>query len=81
MEFILNFLKEKVRKYQEKKLEESKEKIRFHTETKKRLENELISDSASASKLKKEIEKQDKLIKIWEKNVDSINKQIKKLDS
>ena len=81
MEFVLNFLKEKVRKYQEKKLVESKEKIKLHTEIKKRLEQELKSDSADTIKLKKEIENQDKFIKIWEKNIESINKQIKKLDS
>ena len=77
----MDFLKEKVRKYQEKKLIESKEKIKLHTEIKKRLENELKLDSSSADKLKKEIKNQDKFIKIWEKNVESINKQIKKLNS
>jgi chromosome segregation ATPase len=76
----LNFLKEKVRKYQEKKLIESKEKIKLHTEIKNRLEGELKSNNGNENELKKEIEKQDKFIKIWEKNVDSINKQIKKLD-
>lgn len=76
----MNFLKEKVRKYQEKKLIESKEKIKLHTEIKNRLEGELKSNTGNENELKKEIEKQDKFIKIWEKNVDSINKQMKKLD-
>ena len=76
----LNFLKDKVRKYQEKKLAESSEKIKYYIETKKRLENELRSNSDN-SQLNREIQKQEKFIKIWEKNIESIKKQIKKLDS
>ena len=51
-------------------------------ETKSKLEKELKKiDGNNVDDLKKEIEKNDKFIKIWKKNIDSINKQIKKLDN
>jgi hypothetical protein len=78
----LNFLKEKVQKYQEKKLLEAKEKLKFHTEIKNQLERRLKTmDGEKSNEVKKKIEKQDEFIEIWKKNIDSINKQIKKLKS
>ena len=75
----MNFLKEKVRKYQEKKLVEAQEKVKIHTEIKKNLKNKLNFDEGNIDYLKKEIEKQDEFLKIWETNVASIKQQIKKL--
>ena len=76
----MNFLKDKVRKYQEKKLLEAEQKLKFHMETKSKLEKELKKiDEGNVDGLKKEIEKNNNFIKIWKKNIDSINKQIKKL--
>jgi hypothetical protein len=78
----LNFLKEKVQKYQEKKLLEAKEKLKFHTEIKNQLERRLKTmDGEKSNEVKKKIEKQDEFIEIWKKNIDSIIKQIKKLKS
>ncbi len=78
----MNFLKDKVRKYQEKKLLEAEQKLQFHMETKSKLEKELKKfDEGNVDDIKKEIEKNDNFIKIWKKNIDSINKQKKKLDS
>ena len=78
----MNFLKDKVKKYQEKKLLEAKEKLKFHTLTKTRLEKQLeLTHNEDSEEIKKEIEKQQEFIVIWKKNVDSINKQIKKLNS
>jgi hypothetical protein len=78
----LNFLKEKVQKYQEKKLLEAKEKLKFHTEIKNQLERRLKTiDDEKSNEVKKKIEKQDEFIEIWKKNIDSIIKQIKKLKS
>lgn len=77
----MNFLKDKVRKYQEKKLLEAQDKIKFHTKIKNHLEKDLKKyNGGNISNLKTEIKKQDEFIKIWEKNVNSIKNQIKKLD-
>ena len=78
----MNFLKGKIQKYREKKLLEAKEKLRFHTNTKNELERDLKTiDGTQSDELKKKIEKQNKFIEIWKKNIDSINDQIKKLKS
>lgn len=78
----MNFLKDKVKKYQEKKLLEAKEKLKFYIESKTRLEKQLeLSNDEDHEEIKKEIEKQQKFIAIWKKNLESINKQIKKLNS
>lgn len=78
----MNFLKEKVQKYQEKKLIEAKEKLKFHSEIKNQLERGLKTvDGEQSKEVKKKIEKQKELIEIWKKNVDSVTKQLKKLKS
>ena len=78
----MNFLKEKVQKYQEKKLLEAKEKLKFYTEIKNQLERRLKTiDDEQVNEVKKKIEKQDEFIEIWKKNIDSINTQIRKLKS
>lgn len=78
----MNFLKDKVKKYQEKKLLEAKEKLKFYTLAKTRLENQLeLSNDEDHEEIKKEIEKQQEFVTIWKKNVESITKQIKKLNS
>jgi hypothetical protein len=78
----LNFLKEKIQKYHEKKLRDAKEKLRLHTEIKNHLERRLKTiESEQSNDVKKKIEKQTEFIEIWKNNIDSINKQIKKLKS
>ena len=78
----MNFLKEKVQKYHEKKLRDAKEKLRLHTEIKNQLERRLKTiESEQSNDVKKKIEKQTEFIEIWKNNIDSINKQIKKLKS
>jgi hypothetical protein len=77
----LNFLKDKVKKYQEKKLMESKEKLKFYTNCKIQLENQLKSaKDEEKNGIKKQIEKQDAFIKIWKNNIESITRQMKKID-
>ena len=77
----MNFLKDKVKKYQEKKLVESKEKLKFYTGYKTQLEKQLKSaKDEEITGIKKQIEKQDAFIKIWKNNIESITKQMKKID-
>ena len=40
----------------------------------------IISDDASKTKLKEKIDYHNEMIGIWKKNVDTINKQLKKLE-
>lgn len=78
----MNFLKEKVKKYQEKKLFEAKQKLQSHTKIKSQLEEELkFADSDKIFEIKTKIEKQKEFIDIWKKNINAINKQISKLKS
>ena len=78
----MNFLKDKVQKYQEKKLLEAKEKLQFHKETKNQLERQLKNIGVAESyEIKKEITKHKEFIEIWDKNIDSIKKQLKKIKS
>jgi hypothetical protein len=79
--YILNFLKDKVKKYQEKKLLESKEKLRFYTDCKTQLEKQLkLAKDEEIAGITRQIEKQDAFIKIWKNNIESITKQMKKID-
>lgn len=74
----MNFFKDKVRKYHEKKLLEAEQKVKFHTDIKGNLEKEL-KKYADSAEIKKEIQKQEEFIKIWQKNMNSIKTQLKKL--
>ncbi len=77
----MNFLKEKVKKYQEKKLLESKDKLKFYTDCKTQLEKQLkLAKDTEITGIIKQIEKQDAFIKIWKNNIESITKQMKKID-
>ena len=77
---ILNFLTEKVRKYQEKKLNDALQKLKIHQEIKTRLNTELkTSNEKSKGSIEKEIIIQNESIEIWGKNIVKIKEQIAKL--
>ena len=69
----MNFITRKVLELQYKKLEDSKKRLDQHLEKRESLIN---SDSDS----KKEIEKIEKYIAIWNKNIQKIEKEIKKIE-
>ena len=78
----MNFLKEKVKKYQEKKLSKAKQKLDYYTEIKNHLEKQLQNSTEEDSfGIKEKIKKQKEFIEIWSKNVNTINKELKKLKS
>ena len=78
----MKFLKNKVQKYQEKKLLEANQKLKSHTEIKNQLEEQLkTSNKDQSPEIIKKIEKQKEFIEIWKKNINAINKQLKKLKS
>ena len=69
----MNFITKKVLEFQYKKLSDSEKRLNQHIENKESLIN---SDSDS----KKEIEKLEKYIAIWNKNIQKIKKEIKKIE-
>lgn len=78
----MNFLKEKIQKYNEKKLKDALKKMKFHTDAKKQLEIQLkiATDYESKIEIKEKIEHHNEFINIWKKNIEVINKQSKKLE-
>ena len=78
----MNFLKEKIQKYHEKKLEDAFTKMKFHEDAKKQLETDLkiVNSDESKTKIEEKIDYQNEMISIWKKNIDTINKQLKKLE-
>jgi len=69
----MNFITKKILKLQYKKLDDSKKKLNQHLEKRDSLIN-------SNSDSKKEIEKLEKYIVIWTKNIQKIKKEIKKIE-
>jgi len=78
----LNFLKEKIQKYHEKKLKDALKEMEFHLDRKKQLEMELkiVSNDESEMEIKERIDNQNKTIAIWKKNIETIDKQLKKFE-
>jgi hypothetical protein len=77
---ILNFLTEKIQKYHEKKLKDALQELQFHQGVKKRLETNLkTTDDELKRNIEEEIRKENGIIDIWEKNIEKINEQLKKL--
>jgi len=76
---ILNFLTDKVRKYQEKKLNDAIQKLKIHQKLKKCLEYELKTTNDESNSIKNEIKKQNENITIWDKNIIKIREQLEKL--
>jgi len=67
----MNFITKKVLEMQYKKLDDSKKRLNRHLE-----KRELLINSDS----KKELEKIEKYIVIWNKNIAKIEKEIKKIE-
>lgn len=75
----MDFLKKRVRQYQEKKLTDALSKVKFHLDMKKQLEKQ--SDASENSKaIDKEITYHDKMITIWKNNAEKIKNEMKKID-
>ena len=68
---LLNFITRKVLEMQHKKLEDSQKRLSQHLEKK-----ESLSDGSNP----KELQKIEKYIVIWEKNIEKIKKEIKKIE-
>jgi len=76
----LNFLKKRVKQYQEKKLDDALSKIKFHSDMKIQLEHKIVDTNHDQISIQKEILSHNKMIKIWEKNAEKIKREITKID-
>ena len=78
----MDFLKKRVKQYQEKKLDEALSKIKFHIDMKKTLEQKIKKNDngIELASIKKEISSHDDMIHIWKKNVDKIKKELAKIN-
>ena len=78
----LDFIKKRVRQFQEKKLNEILSKIQFHQYMKNQLEQKLESDTNNdkTSKIQEEIKFNDKMIKIWQKNEEKLRRQMSEME-
>ena len=72
----MDFFKNKIKKYQEKKLDEILFKIQFHQSTKKELEEKMNKMEFSDDKLTKDISYHGKMIEIWIANEKKLRKQM-----
>jgi hypothetical protein len=77
----LDFIKKRVKQYQEKKLNEALSKMKFHIDMKNELENKVeINDDSEKIKIRKEISYHAKMVDIWKNNSEKIKKEMKKID-
>jgi len=72
----MDFFNNKIKKYQEKKLDEILFKIQFHQSTKKKLEQKMNEMEHSDDKLTKDILYHDKMVEIWSANETKLRKQM-----
>lgn len=76
----MNFLNEKLEKYYGKKLIDASQKLKSHQKRKKELESDLKGSSNELKiEIQKEIDRQNSLIEIWEKNIAKITEHLEKL--
>jgi len=74
----MDFFKNKIRKFQEKKLDEILFKIQFHESTRKKLEKEMAKSNLIDEKAQKKIKYHREMEKIWKGNEEKLRKQMNK---
>ena len=72
----MDFFKNKIKQYQEKKLDEILFKIQFHQSTKKELEEKMNKLGQIDDKLAKDISYHGKMIEIWNANEKKLKEQM-----
>ena len=77
----MDFIKKRVRQFQEKKLDEILNKIQFHEYTKKQLEQKKNkTENAETVKIREEIAFNEKMIKIWQNNEKKLRQQMSDME-
>ena len=79
----LDFIKKRVKQFQEKKLNEILSKIQFHQYMKNQLEQKLesVTNNDKTSKIQEEIKFNDKMIKIWQRNEEKLRRQMSEMEN
>ena len=73
----MDFFKNKIRKFQEKKLDEILFKIQFHESTRKKLEKEMSKSNLIDEKAQKKIKYRLEMEKIWKGNEEKLRNRMK----
>ena len=77
----LDFIKKRVRQFQEKKLNEILSKIQFHQHMKNQLNQKLgVDNNDKTSKIQEEIKFNDKMIEIWQRNEEKLRRQMSEME-
>jgi len=78
----LDFIKKRVRQFQEKKLNEILSKIQFHQYMKNQLKQKLegVTNNDKTSKIQEEIKFNDKMIEIWQRNEEKLRRQMSEME-
>ena len=78
----LDFIKKRVRQFQEKKLNEIISKIQFHQYMKNQLKQKLngVTNNDKTSKIQEEIKFNDKMIEIWQRNEEKLRRQMSEME-
>ena len=78
----LDFIKKRVRQFQEKKLNEIISKIQFHQYMKNQLNQKLdgVTNNDKTSKIQEEIKFNDKMIEIWQRNEEKLRRQMSEME-
>ena len=78
----LDFIKKRVKQFQEKKLNEILSKIQFHQYMKNQLKQKLegVTNNDKTSKIQEEIKFNDKMIKIWQRNEEKLRRQMSEME-
>ena len=78
----LDFIKKRVRQFQDKKLNEIMSKIQFHQYMKNQLEQKLegVANNDKTSKIQEEIKFNDKMIEIWQRNEEKLRRQMSEME-
>ncbi len=74
----MEFLKKRVRQFQEKKLDEILLKIKFHEYMKSQAEQKLGMNHDEA-KMREEISFNEKMIEIWQRNEEKLRRQMSEM--
>ncbi|WP_067960563.1 hypothetical protein [Nitrosopumilus sp. Nsub] len=72
----MDFFKNKIKKFQEKKLDEIMFKIQFHESTRKKLEKEMASSNIIDEKYQKKIKYHLEMEEIWKGNEKKLRRQM-----
>lgn len=78
---IVDFIKKRIRQFQEKKLDEILNKIQFHEHAKKQLEQmKDKTENVQNAKIMEEILFNEKMIKIWQNNEKKLRYQMSDME-